>query len=120
MRTMLSWLLFICLLSGLVGCTQPIAGKELKSDKERIDYPDISEIEVENLVDGNNAFALVLYQQLINNSENLFYSPYSLSLALAMTYAGARAETAQQMADTLHFYLSQEVLQFWQIESNPG
>jgi len=100
----------LCLIGSLVGCTQPVAGKELKSDKQRVSYPDVSQIEIESLVDGNSAFAFNLYQQLIDNGENLFYSPYSLSLALAMTYAGARGETAQEMANTLHFYLSQDKL----------
>jgi serpin B len=83
---------------------------ELKSDKDRIDNPAVSQTDVESLVDGNSAFAFDLYQQLKEEDGNLFYSPYSLSLALAMTYAGARGETAQQMADTLKFYLSQEEL----------
>ena len=61
------------------------------------------------LVEGNNAFAFDLYQQLAANDDgNVLYSPYSISLALAMTYAGARNETAQQIADTLRFDLSQE------------
>jgi serpin B len=62
------------------------------------------------LVDGNSAFAFDLYQALKKESGNLFYSPYSISVALAMTYAGARDETAQQMADTLHFVLPGERL----------
>jgi len=39
---------------------------------------------------GNNCFALQLYQQLRGEKGNLFFSPYSISTALAMTYAGAR------------------------------
>lgn len=65
---------------------------------------------LEQLVDGNTAFALALYQQLRKAQGNLFFSPYSLSTALAMTYAGARGETARQMAETLHFLLAQEQL----------
>lgn len=63
------------------------------------------------LVEGNNAFAFDLYQQIAADSEdNILYSPYSISLALAMTYAGARGETEQQMQDTLHFALPQSEL----------
>ncbi len=84
---------------------QPAAGQVLKSDKERITSPDVSAADVSLLVEGNSAFAFKLYQELKEKEGNLFYSPYSISLALAMTYAGARGETAQQMADTLQFLL---------------
>ncbi len=90
--------------------TQPAAGEVLKSDKERITSPDISPSELSLLVEGNSAFAVELYQALKGKEGNLFYSPYSISLALAMTYAGARGETAQQIADTLKFMLEQERL----------
>ena len=89
---------------------QPAAGEVLKSDKERITSPDVSASEQALLVEGNSAFAFELYQALREGDGNLFYSPYSISLALAMTYAGARNETAQQMAATLHFLLEQNRL----------
>ena len=88
-----------------VQLAQPAAGEEVKSDKERITSPDVSTTEQALLVEGNSAFAFALYQALREEEGNLFYSPYSISLALAMTYAGARGETAQQMADTLRFLL---------------
>ena len=60
---------------------------------------------------GNNAFALDLYHALRREKDgNLLYSPYSLSLTLAMAYAGAGGETAEQMADTLSFTLPQQDL----------
>jgi serpin B len=64
----------------------------------------------EALVAGNNDFAVRLYQQLRGREGNLFYSPYSISTALAMTYAGARGETERQMARTLGFSLPQQEL----------
>jgi serpin B len=89
---------------------QPAAGEVLKSDKERITSPDVSTGEQALLVEGNSAFAFELYQELKEKEGNLFYSPYSISLALAMTYAGACNETAQQMAATLQFLLEQDRL----------
>jgi serpin B len=56
------------------------------------------------IVKGNTEFALELYNQLRKQQDgNLFLSPYSISTALAMTYAGARGQTAEQMQKTLHF-----------------
>ncbi|MCL7452602.1 MAG: serpin family protein [Anaerolineae bacterium] len=66
--------------------------------------------DITKLADGNTAFALELYQLLRQQEGNLFYSPYSISLALAMTYAGARGETEVQMAEALHFDLPQDRL----------
>ena len=59
--------------------------------------------EMKTLVEGNTAFALQLYGKLRSAEGNLALSPYSISSALAMTYAGARGQTAQQMEQALHF-----------------
>ena len=89
---------------------QPVSDEILLSEKQRDFLPDVSEADLATLVDGNSAFAFDLYQILGQTDGNVFYSPYSISLALAMTYAGARGETEQQMVDTLHFILPQDHL----------
>ena len=55
------------------------------------------------LVKGNSEFALDLYARLRARDGNVFFSSYSISNALAMTYAGARGPTATQMAAALRF-----------------
>ncbi len=52
-----------------------------------------------------NAFAIDLYGQLRKTEGNLFFSPYSVSAALAMAYTGAAGNTETQMAKVLHFSL---------------
>ncbi|MEN8128120.1 MAG: serpin family protein [Planctomycetota bacterium] len=64
----------------------------------------------EMIVNGNTQFAMDLYGQLKDKEGNLFFSPYSISTALAMTYAGASGQTKEQMANTLHFRQPVEVL----------
>jgi serpin B len=61
-------------------------------------------------VKANNEFSWNLYKQIKGDEGNLFYSPYSISEALAMTYAGARGDTEKEMAKTLDFILPQEKL----------
>ena len=85
--------------------------EEVRSEKTRVTVPLATDTELSDLVRGNNDFAFGLYQKLRGEeSGNLFYSPYSISLALAMTYAGARGETERQMSNALHFILSQDKL----------
>ncbi len=110
MKKVFLCVLMVVILSGLVACAQPVAGEVVQSEKQRVTSPDVNEADLVTLADGNSAFAFDLYQALRGADGNLFYSPYSISLALAMAYAGARGETAQQMADTLHFILSQDRL----------
>ena len=72
--------------------------------------PAETEGETQQLVEGNTAFALALYGQLKDGEGNLFFSPYSISSALAMTYGGARGATATEMAKALHLSQDQETL----------
>ncbi len=93
-----------------VESTVTTVSHELRSDKERARPADVDDEHLADLVGGNSNFAFDLYQNLRGADGNLFYSPYSISLALAMTYAGARGETERQMADTLHYLLTQDKL----------
>jgi serpin B len=72
--------------------------------------PTVNERDLENLVKGNNEFALDLYQALRGAPGNIFFSPYNVSSSMAMIYAGAGGETEKQMTTTLHFNLTQEKL----------
>jgi serpin B len=83
----------------------------VKGDAPRITSPNVSDNQLSALVAGNSTFAFNLYQQLVKNSTgNVFYSPYSISTALAMTYAGAAGDTEKQMSTALHFTLPQTQL----------
>jgi len=94
----------------LLSACGPRGGEVAASNLPRVTDPDAAPAELYELVAGDNAFAFDLYQAVRTSDGNLFYSPYSISLALAMTYAGARGETASQMADVLHYSLPNDRL----------
>jgi len=68
------------------------------------------EADMQSLVQGNTDFALDMYHKISQTSGNIFFSPYSISTALAMTYVGARRTTEEQMVKALHFTLAQSQL----------
>src|SRR3990172_3480607 len=94
----------------LAACSPSASLKMMESNRPRDTNPPVLEGNIQKLVDGNNSFALEMYDSLRSENGNLILSPYSISLALAMTYAGARGETESQMADTLRFGPAQDQL----------
>jgi serine protease inhibitor len=89
------------LLSLLIACVLLLLnanGAETKTLPESMTDADRTVV-----VEGNNAFAVALYHHLSHQAGNLFFSPESISTALAMAYAGARGNTAAEMAKALHF-----------------
>jgi serpin B len=72
---------------------------------QRIADPQVPAADSTTLASDNAAFAFSAYRQLIPTHTNLVFSPASISIALAMTYAGAATKTATEMAQALHFTL---------------
>jgi serpin B len=112
MKKILVIALLLLLAVSVVACGPSAAmAAVLKSDVAHDTSPQVSGTDLQALLNGNSDFAFNLYQVLKEeNSGNMFYSPYSISLMMAMAYAGARGETEQQMADAMEFNLSQEEL----------
>jgi len=105
----------LVLVSGAAGCVffgagpsydGPVAASDLSRDLN----PNVSESALAELVTGNSTFAFELLREITEDGENLFFSPYSVSSALAMAYAGARSATETQMAAALRFTLVQSAL----------
>lgn len=56
----------------------------------------------------NNKFAFDLLSNIPYDDDNMVFSPFSISTALAMTYTGARGTTLEEMAAIMHFDRNQE------------
>ncbi|MBN1627831.1 MAG: serpin family protein [Deltaproteobacteria bacterium] len=88
-----------------------IPGIEVKSSLDRVTFPVIDTADLQSQVRGNNDFAFDIYRGVSEDEDgNIFFSPYSISIALAMTWAGAAGETESDMADAMNFILTQEDL----------
>lgn len=81
---------------------------EVRSDKPFDTQPSVAPADFDAFIAGTNAFGFDLYHRLAGSDENLFYSPLSTAMALAMTYAGAAGDTDAQMASVLHNTLAKE------------
>ncbi len=92
------------------GDTPTSGAQEVRSQKQRVTDPQVDDADKTALVDGNTAFALDLYKRIADTDGNLFYSPFSISEALAMAYAGADGQTATEMAQVMHYDLPQDRL----------
>src|SRR5262245_63481794 len=84
------WLVVVVAGTLTVGASEAGSGKPAEPDQAA-------------LVESNSEFTVDLYARLRARSGNVFFSSYSISNALAMTYAGARGPTATQMATALRF-----------------
>lgn len=96
----------------LLAATGCWAGQEdSKADKaEARSIPAEQMEDLQSVVESSNSFALDLYDTVRGQEGNLFLSPFSISTALAMTYAGAAGVTEAEMAEVLHFQLPNERL----------
>ena len=81
-----------------------------KSSATRVADPQVSTADGATFAGDNAAFALDAYRQMASSGGNLVFSPASISIALAMTYAGAAGTTASEMAGAMHFSLPPERL----------
>ncbi|MFH1330724.1 MAG: serpin family protein [Actinomycetota bacterium] len=100
----------LALLAPACGDGGAVSGGLIASDLERRG-PEAPAADVAAVAAGNNAFAVAAYAMLAAQEEgNLVYSPASIRLALAMTYAGAKGQTAAEMAEVLRFDLQGEAL----------
>jgi serpin B len=92
---LLASILIFCIVSS--GCTQDLSSINPLGSKSSHDA----------IIEANNRFALDLYSNLVghtvNNDKNLFFSPWSISSATAVTYEGARNKTAAEIQEVFHF-----------------
>ena len=110
----LVWILPLAMIL-LNGLTDPVLGQPTsdilggalrlaeRDDPCQMESREPTAADLNAVATAGNAFACDLYQELREAPGNLFFSPYSISTALAMTYAGARGVTAEEMARVLHF-----------------
>ncbi len=101
----------------LTGCTEDskdvtnsnIDITTLESNLTRNLAPEVSTNELLTLADNNNQFAFTLFDKLYDDEAgNIFFSPYSISKALAVVYAGANGDTKTEMASVLNFEIEHE------------
>src|SRR5579871_3447671 len=99
--------LFCCLITAYSGC-----GKRPNMDVNPMPAPNIhaesqdlqeAQVAAANAKTSTNKFAFDLYRDLAASETNVVFSPFSISLALAMTYAGAKDDTESALRKVFYF-----------------
>ena len=101
----------------LAGCTTDDPDPDSDPDADDGDTddspsgePTVDDERLAQLAADNAVFALDLHDQIaVSDGGNQFFSPYSISVALAMTFAGARGDTREEMRETLRYTLGEDV-----------
>lgn len=101
----------------VTGCSESVVSEPkadvqiVKSELPRDRAPNVTPVELDAFSSDQAAAAIDLYQAArVGRAANIFLSPQSLSTALAMTYAGARGATKNEMKKALHFNLDDDRL----------
>lgn len=109
---MLKKLLILIAVFTLTACTQTQKDFALVNTKGYLSNPEqVSDLSQEVLL-ANRQFALALYQQLQTDQKNIFFSPLSVQLALAMTANGAANVTLKEMLDVLRYENVEQMNEF--------
>ena len=109
---MLKKLLILIAVFALTACTQTQKDFALVNTKGYLSNPEqVSDLSQEVLL-ANRQFALALYQQLQTDQKNIFFSPLSVQLALAMTANGAANTTLKEMLDVLRYENVEQMNEF--------
>jgi serpin B len=98
-----AFVILLVIVGGVVYFKYQIPTQEPEPAPIVVDDKEATVTGINSVVNANNQFALDLYLQLKKSTGNIFFSPYSISTALAMTYEGARGKTAQEMQSVFHF-----------------
>jgi serpin B len=82
--------------------------EEARSNLQRDTNPEVADTDYQSFVSSTNDFGLDVFAELTTSDTNVVFSPVSVAVALGMTYAGARNDTAAQMSAVMHNELSDE------------
>ncbi len=110
MKLLIQLLASASILAACASPPQPSTSLETPTNSKPLD--DTMSLNI--LTQGHTEFAFDLYQQLRENpdkdGENIFISPLSISTAFGLAYAGAKGETAKEMASVLRYTLAEDQL----------
>ncbi len=100
-----------CSLSCKSGKNVTTSDTDLQATEHTNITPDnpVNPEQVTEIAAGINKFGFDLFRELSESNDFLIFSPYSISSAMAMCYAGARENTAAEMNRVMHFNPDQEL-----------